>query len=222
MAPCGKTQVPARVEAIVAIAHAPNPAHHEHVVHARRVLELPVDVSALRWHPFGVYTLPLGKRTDDAGRLWSRRMHVWHPDAIPVGETSAYGVHTHSGEAHSHVLIGALEHHLYEFEKDDSGIWHTAVVDGPEWRSTLRVHMQAPTPAGTTHILSAQQPHGVTTPHGFAISLFEQLDTPGPSDFTTWRRTDLPETPLVRTPPIPIRHVQREALLALDAIEVPA
>lgn len=206
----------------MALQHVHNPALHEHVAQARRVLELPVEVSGLRWHPFGVYTLPLSKRADDEGRSWSRRLHVWHPAAEPVGESSAYGVHTHSGEAHSHVLVGALEHHLYDFARDADGIWRTAVVEGDQWRSTLKGHFHAPTRAGTTHILLAQQPHGVTTPHGFAISLFEQLDTPGPSEFTTWRRTDLPETPLVRTPPVPVGQVQHEALVALDAVEVHA
>ena len=205
----------------MALQHLPNPAVHDHVAQARRVLELPVEVSGLRWHPFGVYTLPLSKRTDARGRTWSRRLHVWHPEAEPVGETSAYGVHTHSGEAHSHVLGGTLEHHLYQFREDPAGIWHTAVVDGPSWTSTLQGHLHASTRAGTTHVLPAQQPHGVSTPHGFAISLFEQIDTPGPSEFTTWRRTDLPETPLVRTPPVPVAQVQQEALLALDALEVP-
>lgn len=205
----------------MALQHVVDRAHHEHVVQARRVLELPLEVSRLGWHPFGVYTMPLAKRVDQTG-AWSRRLHVWHPGAEPVGETSAYGVHTHSGEAHSHVLVGALEHHLYDFDRDDDGAWHTEIVGGPKWTSRLRGHVHAPTQAGTTHILPAQQPHGVTTPHGFAISLFEQRDTVGPSDFTTWRRTDRPETPLVRAPPVPVAQVQMEALLTLDQVVVDA
>lgn len=201
------------------VARAPNPDHARHVEHARRILELPIEASGLRWHPFGVYTMPLSKRTDPAsGVTLSRRLHVWHPAAEPVGETSVYGIHTHSGTAHSHVLAGALEHHLYDFAEDPDGIWATGIVEGRQWRSALLGHVSAPTRAGATHTLPAQQPHSVSTPHGWAISLFEQVDTPPPSQFTTWRRTDLPETPLVRTPPVPVRQVQQEALLFLDGL----
>lgn len=203
------------------VHRAPDLLLGEHLAEARRVLALPVEVSGLRWHPFGVYTLPLAKRQRPDG-TWSRRLHVWHPAAEPVGETSAYGVHTHSGPARSHVVAGALQHHLYAFDEDLEGMWHTQVVGAESWRSSLRLHLHGATRAGEVHELAAQQPHGVTTPHGWAVSLFEQLDTPGPSRFTTWRRTDLPETPLVRTPPVPVRDVQRQALAFLDGIEVSA
>ncbi len=206
------------------LQHAPNPAHHEHLLAARRVLELPIEVSRLHWHPFGLYTIPLAKRREDetdGGRIWSRRLHIWHPLATPVGEASPYGVHTHTGTAASHVLVGTLHHHLYDFEPDADGIWQRAALGVPEGRATLRGHLQAPTVAGQTHTLPAHQPHGVSKPPGFAMSLFEQLDEPKnpghAAEFTTWQRTDVPAEPLLKTGPVPLAAVQREALLVVDA-----
>ncbi len=199
------------------VAHAPNPALHAHRHEAQRVLELPVEVSGLRWHPFGVYTMPLASRTDAEGRTWSRRLHVWHPEGTPVGEASPYGVHTHSGTARSHVLAGSLHHHLYAFDEDPEGAWQKAALGEPVGRAALRHHIWAPTRAGTTHTLPANQPHGVTKPPGFALSLFEQLDTNTADVFTTWQRTDVPAEPLVRAAPVAPRQVAHEALQVLEA-----
>lgn len=198
-----------------ALLHAPDTAVLAHLLEARRILSFPVEVSRLHWHPFGLYTLPLAKRSQEDG-TWSRRLHLWHPAATPVGEASPYGVHTHSGTAKSHVLAGALQHHLYEFEEDPVGVWQRAALGVPEGRATLVGHIQAPTLAGMTHTLPANHPHGVTKPPGLAVSLFEQIGEEKSQPFTTWQRTDVPAEVLVREPPVPVQTVQREALAVLD------
>ncbi len=178
------------------------------------MLALPISESGMHWHPFGVYTIPMAKRTaGDA--TWSRRLHIWHPEATPVGEASPYGVHTHSGVAQSHVLAGTLFHHLYAFEPDAEGVWHEAPTDGGR-RATLLSHLQAATKAGVTHTLPANQAHGVSKPPGFAISLFEQEDGPTVQPFTTWQRTDVAAEELVLRPPVPVSQVWREATAVLE------
>ncbi len=179
------------------------------------MLALPIEVSRMHWHPFGVYTIPMPKRRTDEG-TWSRRLHIWHPSGTPVGEASPYGVHTHSGVAQSHVLAGTLHHHLYAFEADEEGIWDRAALGVPEGRATLTGHVWAPTDAGATHTLPANQPHGVSKPPGFAISLFEQLDGPTEQPFTTWQRTDVPAEELVLKAPAPLAQVLHEATQLLE------
>lgn len=193
----------------------PNPRFDEHVAEAIRVLELPIEVSGLHYHPFGVYSIPLAKRSDETGS-WSRRLHLWHPEATPVGEASPYGVHTHSGPARSHVLVGSLYHHLYQFEADEAGVWERACLGEPEGRATLRDHQLAETKAGETHTFPANHAHGVTKPEGWSISLFSQLDGPTTQEFTTWQRTDVPPQPLRRKGPVELETVRREALLQLS------
>lgn len=200
------------------VQRAPDARRPEHLAEAVRVLSLPVEVTGLRWHPFGVYTLPLAKRTRPDG-TWSRRLHVWHPSGEPVGEASPYGVHTHSGPARSHVLLGRLCHHLYAFEEAD-GPWRRT-LDGQTSPAALTGHVSAFTATGMTHDLPKDRPHGVTRPGGLAISLFEQRDGPVDQPFTTWQRTDLAPQGLVRRPPTPVDQVRCEALAALDAVSVP-
>lgn len=198
------------------LQHAPDDRHLPHLEEARRVLALPIGASGLHWHPFGVYTIPMARRTVD-GRVWSRRLHLWHPEAVPVGEASPYGVHTHSGTARSHVLAGTLQHHLYEFEADGDGVWSkSALGGGGPTRASLLGHLQAPTVAGVTHTLPAHQPHGVSKPPGFAVSLFEQVEGEGGPPFTTWQRTDVPAEALVLRPPVAVQRVQMEALAVLE------
>lgn len=194
---------------------APDEAHGAHLELARRMLHLPVAASNLHWHPFGVYTIPMAPRTSD-DETWSRRLHVWHPQAKPVGEASPYGVHTHSGPARSHVVVGTLHHHLYQFQADPEGLWQRACLGTPEGRATLLAHAQAATQAGTTHSLPKDHPHGVTKPPGLAISVFEQLDGPTDQPFTTWQRTDVPAEELVRRGPVDVETVRREALGAVE------
>jgi len=194
----------------VQVTHVPDAARAAHLEEARRVLALPLSANALRWHPFGVYAIPLARRGLD-GQVWSRRLHLWHPDAEPVGERSPYGVHTHTGRARSHVLVGTLHHHLYAFAADEDGAWQRAALGVPEGRAAMLAHVQAPTPAATTHELPADHPHGVTKPPGWAVSLFEQMESPGGSAFTTWRRLGgEPEEPDLRGP-VPPGEVLREA-----------
>lgn len=183
-----------------------------HLEVARKALALPIEASRLHWHPFGVYTLPLGKKDG-----WSRRLHVWHPSGTPVGEASPYGVHTHSGQARSHVLTGTLHHHLYAFEADAEGIWQRACLGEPEGRATLLAHAWRPTEAGMTHTLPKDTPHGVTKPDGLAVSLFAQEDGPTEQPFTTWQRMDVPAEELVRQAPAPLETVRREAWSAIEA-----
>ncbi len=197
------------------IRHDPDEAHIAHLQSARRMLALPIEVSRLHWHPFGVYTIPMAKRLD-GDATWSRRLHIWHPSGTPVGEASPYGVHTHSGTARSHVLAGTLFHHVYDFEADPDGAWDRAALGDPEGRATLVAHEQAATGAGVTHTLPANQPHGVSKPPGFAISLFEQLDGPTEQPFTTWQRNNVPAEPLVLKAPVPLAQVLREATLVLE------
>ena len=196
------------------VVRAPNPRFDEHVAEAIRVLELPLEVNGLHYHPFGVYSVPLAKRTDEEG-AWSRRLHLWHPDAVPVGEASPYGVHTHSGPARSHVLVGSLFHHLYRFEADVGGVWQRARLGEPEGMATLCEHVCATTETGQTHVFPANHAHGVSKPDGWSISLFSQLDGPTTQAFTTWQRTDVPAEPLLRAPPVPVGVVQAEALQQL-------
>ncbi|MGB1696839.1 MAG: hypothetical protein ACPHK8_00395 [Thermoplasmatota archaeon] len=193
----------------------PNPRFAEHVAEAIRVLQLPTEVSGLHYHPFGVYSVPLAKRTDEEG-TWSRRLHLWHPEATPVGEASPYGVHTHSGPARSHVLYGSLYHHLYQFEADAAGVWQRACLGEPEGRATLLDHVFAETRTGQTHSFPANHAHGVTKPDGWSISLFSQLDGPTTQEFTTWQRTDVSAEPLLRKGPVPVTEVARDALLCLE------
>lgn len=190
-------------------------AHHvEHLDEAARALRLPLDVNRLRWHPFGVYSLPLGPRTE-GGVTWSRRLHVWHPQARPVGEASPYGVHTHSGTARSHVLVGALHHHLYAFAHDN-GAWRRAELGRPTGPARLVAHVQATTPAGTTHTLPADQPHSVTKAPGLAMSLFEQV-TPGSGHpFTTWQRTDIKPERLDLSGPVDAATALRDAKRSVE------
>lgn len=198
------------------MVHRRDAAHDAHLEEARRVLTLPLAVSGLRWHPFGLYTAPLARRERD-GSTWSRRLHIWHPDAKPVGEASAYGVHTHTGPAESHVLVGSLRHHLYDFAAGD-GAWDCRPLGADARSARLVAHVSAVTRHGTTHALPAHQPHGVSKDAPFAISLFEQRDdaTDRATPFTTWRRTDVPAEELVRTPPVPVATVLQEARAALD------
>ncbi len=197
-----------------ALLHAPDDAHIAHLEQARRMLSLPIEESGMHWHPFGVYTIPMTKRSD-GDTTWSRRLHIWHPAGTPVGEASPYGVHTHSGVARSHVLSGTLFHHLYAFEPDVDGVWKEAPTEGGRM-ATLLGHLQAPTTAGVTHTLPANQPHGVSKPPGFAISLFEQEDGPTTQPFTTWQRTDVAAEELVLRPPVPVSQVWREATMVLE------
>lgn len=192
----------------------PNPRFDEHVAEAIRVLELPMKVSGLHFHPFGVYSVPLAKRSDAKG-TWSRRLHLWHPAAKPVGEASPYGVHTHSGPAKSHVLCGSLYHHLYQFKVDDDGVWQRACLGEPDGRASLQDHVWGETNTGQTHAFPANHAHGVTKPDGWSISLFSQLDGPTTQEFTTWQRTDVPPEPLVRKGPVHLDQVARDALLHL-------
>ncbi len=183
-----------------------------HLEQVARVLALPPEASGLHWHPFGVYTIPMAKHRDEQG-TWSRRLHLWHPLAKPVGEASPYGVHTHSGPARSHVLVGSLFHHLYAFQEDPEGIWQESPTDR---RCRLLAHVWEETRAGSTHDLPKDHPHGVSKPDGWAISLFEQLDGPAEQPFTTWQRSDVPAEELVRRGPVPIDDVWREARLRID------
>jgi hypothetical protein len=191
------------------LQHAPDEQHLPHLVEALRVLSLPLDVNGLHWHPFGVYGVPLARRVD-ADAVYSRRLHLWHPEAVPVGETSLYGVHTHSGAAHSHVLVGALQHHLYDFVDDADGVWKRCARADTRM-TTLRAHLQAPTSAGVTHTLPAHQAHGVSKPPGWAISLFEQREEGRQAPFTTWQRTDAPDEELQAVGPVPRSQVLGEA-----------
>ncbi|MGB0652468.1 MAG: hypothetical protein ACPGQL_04645, partial [Thermoplasmatota archaeon] len=201
------------------IRHDPNPGFDAHLAEARKVLALPIEVSGLHWHPFGVYAIPLAKRTDASGSVWSRRLHLWHPAGEPVGPASPYGVHTHSGTARSHVLAGRLTHHLYAFEADPEGLWQRACLGKPEGRATLLAHLQEDTTSGTTHTLPKDQPHGVTKPDdAFAVSLFEQRGGEKAQEFTTWQRTDVPAQPPVRRGPVPLARVQAEGLAVLDQV----
>ncbi len=204
--------MPASTGRPMEVVQAPDTAHAEHLEQARRVLALPVEASRLHWHPFGVFTIPMAKRRD-GDRTWSRRLHIWHPAGVPVGPASAYGVHTHSGPANSHVLVGSLFHHLYAFAPASDGIWLRCPGDD---RWDLVAHAKETTEAGTTHSLPKDHPHGVSKRDGWAISLFEQLDGPTDMPFTTWRRTDVPEEPLVRQGPEPADAVRRDALMAID------
>lgn len=196
------------------LLHARDSAHLEHLEEARRVLALPIEVSGLHWHPFGVFAIPLAKRHAD-GQVWVRRLHIWHPETTPVGETSPYGVHTHSGTAKSHVLTGTLHHHLYDFSADEAGVWLESSKAGQR-RATLQAHIQGPTTAGTTHTLPANHPHGVSKPPGFAISLFEQLEEGRSQPFTTWQRTDAPAEVLVDRAPVDPQRVLVEARLKIE------
>ncbi len=193
------------------VQQAPNERLADHLQEAARVLALPIEASGMHWHPFGVYTIPLAKREVD-GVVRSRRLHIWHPEADPVGEASPYGVHTHSGPGTSHVLLGALEHHLYFFE-EGPGPWRHVSTAGTQ-DMALASHVQATTRAGTTHAFPANQPHGVTKPAGWAVSLFEQ--GPGDGEFMTWQRQDVPAQPLDRRGPVPIAQVQQEARRLVD------
>lgn len=191
------------------LVHRPDTAFVAHLEEASRVLALPIPESGLDWHPFGTYAIPLPRRVD-GDDVWSRRLHLWHPETTPVGETSIYGVHTHSGDAASHVLVGTLDHHLYAFMQDANGDWREASRDS-ERRATLSAHLQGPTTAGTSHTFPAHQAHGVSKPPGFAISLFEQREEPRTRPFTTWQRLDGPAEALVERAPIEPRRVLREA-----------
>jgi hypothetical protein len=187
-----------------------------HLGEACRVLSLPLDVNRLRWHPFGVYTVALGKRTGADGTGWSRRLHVWHPDAEPVGDASPYGVHTHSGLARSHVLAGTLHHHLYAFSPDPDGIWLRRPGGGAALER-LDAHVWAPTRAGTTHTLPADRPHGVSKPPGFAVSLFEQAGDGAGQPFTTWQRIDVAAESLLHVGPVDAGDVLREARAVVES-----
>lgn len=199
------------------LVHAPDPARLVHLEEALRVLSLPLDVNGLHWHPFGVYGVPLARRVDD-GVMYSRRLHLWHPEAVPVGESSLYGVHTHSGTAHSHVLVGTLQHHLYDFVADENGVWKECSKAGQRM-AALRTHVQAPTVSGVTHTLPANQAHGVSKPPGWAISLFEQREEGRSQPFTTWQRTDIAEEELLSVGPVPRSAVLAEArALVEDAL----
>jgi hypothetical protein len=203
------------------VQHQPNGELDAHVGEAARVLALPLDVNNLRWHPFGLYSLPLASRTDAGGAIWSRRLHVWHPEAKPVGESSPYGVHTHSGTARSHVLVGTLRHHLYEFDADPAGNWQRAALSVPEGNARLTHHIHDHTTAGTTHTLPKDQAHGVTKePGSFAISLFEQRGGEKEQDFTTWQRMDLKAEELLRAGPLPVIDIQKLALQAIDNLAI--
>ncbi len=183
-----------------------------HVAEALRVLELPIEVSGMHWHPFGVYTIPLAKRTGPDG-TWSRRMHIWHPSGTPVGPASPYGVHSHTGDALSHVLAGAVHHHLYAFRDDPEGAWQ---VEPDGHRASLVAHSTETTTAGMWHSFPADHAHGVTKdPEVMAVSLFAQRDEKGTRPFTTWQRIDLPAEELVRRSPAPLDKVRRDAIAAL-------
>lgn len=201
--------------AVEPLRHDPDPAHAAHLEEVRRVLALPLEVTGFRWHPFGVYTAPLAKRSDAAG-TWSRRLHVWHPAARPVGPASPYGIHTHSGMARSHVVVGTIHHHLYDFVADADGVWQRARLGTPEGPASLSAHVWGPTTQGMTHTFPKDQPHGVTKPDGWAVSLFEQLDGPTEQPFTTWQRTDVPAEELERTGPVPAKTVLQEARSVVD------
>lgn len=191
------------------LVHRPDHRYLLNLEEASRVLALPLAANRLEWHPFGTYAVPLARRVDGSGS-WVRRLHLWHPETTPVGETSIYGVHTHSGMASSHVLVGTLEHHLYAFEADEAGPWRERSRECD--RSTrLTAHLKGPTTSGMTHSFPAHQAHGVSKPPGFAISLFEQREEPRTRPFTTWQRLDGPEESLIEAAPIDPKRVLKEA-----------
>ncbi len=185
----------------------------DHVAEALRVLELPVQASGLHWHPFGVFTIPLAKRQRPDG-TWSRRLHIWHPAGKPVGPASPYGVHSHTGDAVSHVLVGAVEHHLYSFRDDPDGVW---AVEPDGRRASLMAHASKQTRAGMWHAFPADHAHGVTKePAEFAVSLFEQVAGTSQRPFTTWQRVDGEPEQLVRRAPVDLESVRRQAIEALQ------
>lgn len=196
------------------LVHQRDLSYLDHLEEARRVLALPIDANGLEWHPFGTYAVPLARRVD-GDEAWVRRLHLWHPETTPVGETSIYGVHTHSGLASSHVLVGTLQHHLYAFEPAEDGAWREASRDGTAY-AQLTAHLQGPTIAGTTHTFPAHQAHGVSKPPGYAISLFEQREEPRTKPFTTWQRLDGPEEGLLEHAPIDPVRVLREARVLVE------
>ncbi len=197
------------------IQHERDPLHAEHLEEARRVLALPIAASGLRWHPFGVYVIPLARRHID-GHDRVRRLHLWHPKAKPVGPASPYGVHTHTGTAYSHVLVGALHHHLYEFRPDAEGTWLRTPLGGQPGRETLVAHAQATTTQAMLHTLPAHQPHSVSKSPGLAISLFEQDEEPAGQPFTTWQQQDIAAEQLVRRAPIPLDQVLTQMRAAIE------
>jgi hypothetical protein len=144
-----------------------------------------------------------------------RRLHLWHPDATPVGPASPYGVHTHSGKASSHVLVGALHHHLYAFRPEEDGQWLESSRDGRR-HATLTDHVQGTTAAGMTHTFPAHHPHGVGKPPGFSVSLFEQREEGRAAPFTTWQRLGVAAEPLLDAGPVDVRTVRREALALVE------
>jgi hypothetical protein len=198
------------------LQQVPDPAHAAHLEAARRVLALPVEASGLHWHPFGVYAAPLARRTDPDGRVWSRRLHLWHPDARPVGPASPYGVHTHTGDAASHVLVGRLQHHLYRFRDDPDGTWKRAELGEVRGNASLVAHLEGTTPAGTVHRFPAHHPHGVGKCADFAVSLFEQAETARATPFTTWQRLDMEAEPLEKVGPLSVGDALREARQWVD------
>jgi hypothetical protein len=168
----------------------------------------------MHWHPFGVYAIPMAKRHAD-GQSWSRRLHLWHPEARPVGIASPYGVHTHSGTAQSHVLLGALHHHLYSFAEDADGAWRMANPK-EQGKARLLEHAWGETIGGQTHVLPANQPHGVTKPPGFAVSLFEQLDGEVAQPFTTWQCLEMDPEELEKEGPVSVGEARREAMAMVE------
>lgn len=196
------------------LRQAPDPGHLVHLQDACRVLALPRHANGLRWHPFGVYVVPLPRRVVD-GAAWSRRLHVWHPSGTPVGEASPYGVHTHTGTARSHVLAGSLQHHLYDFVADGEGVWQERSEAGTR-RTRLQAHVRGVTRAGMVHTLPAHQAHSVGKGADFAVSLFEQVEEGRARPFTTWQRVDVPAEALVRQAPADLDQVLRDARAVVE------
>ena len=98
-----------------------------------------------------------------------RSMHVYHPDWCSWSDKFRGTVHYHGGAIRGTILLGELDHGIYESRRDPSG---DRFHNGKAYRITRHARLQA---AGTTYDLPAMVPHW-PRPTRLTLTTFEEVD----------------------------------------------
>lgn len=111
--------------------------------------------------------LKWGLPRDAGGKC--RSMHVYHPDWCSWSDKFRGTIHYHGGAIRGTVLLGELEHGIYEAKPDLAG---DRFHNGETYSLTRHARMQG---AGTTYDLPAMVPHW-PRPTRLTLTSFEEED----------------------------------------------
>ncbi|MGB1698073.1 MAG: hypothetical protein ACPHK8_06710, partial [Thermoplasmatota archaeon] len=101
---------------------------------------------------------------------WTRNMHVFHPGMSDFSDQYYGTIHYHGGAIRGNILLGGMEHSIYEATPDPKGDrFHGGAPH------LLREVMRVQT-AGTAYELPARVPHWIK-PTSLTLTYFEEEDT---------------------------------------------